>query len=162
MDHMTTDLFIGFQDAGHLLRVPVRLVVALVLGGVLGWERQIEHKTAGVRTHMLVSLGAALFTLVPLEGGLKVADLSRVIQGLATGVGFLGAGTILKSEHYEIRGLNTAANIWLAAATGMAVGAGWLYPALVGVSLAWIGLYLFHPRNDKSGKSHQPGTIQEP
>lgn len=147
--NLPLNVFEGFGDWAHLARVPLRLGVALVLGGVLGWERKLEHKMVGVRTHMLVSLGAALFTLVPLEAGLAIGDMSRVIQGLAAGIGFLGAGAILKSDQHEIRGLNTAANIWLAAAAGMAVGAGWLYPAVVAVGLAWIGLLLFHLREQR-------------
>src|SRR5262249_14537118 len=88
---------------------------------------------------MLVALGAAMFTLVPLEGQMSISDLSRVIQGIATGVGFLGAGTILKlSDEHKIIGLTTAASIWLTAAAGMAIGAGWLWPALLGVLLGWV------------------------
>jgi putative Mg2+ transporter-C (MgtC) family protein len=146
MDTLNQELFGGLQDASHFVRVLVRLTVAVFLGGLIGLERQYDGKRAGLRTHMLVALGAALFTLVPLEGGMRVSDLSRVIQGVATGIGFLGAGTILKlSDQHEIKGLNSAASIWLTAATGMAVGAGWIWPAVLGVVLALLILFAVHP-----------------
>jgi putative Mg2+ transporter-C (MgtC) family protein len=141
------ELFPGLPETKYMARVLVRLAVAAVLGGLIGLERQLDGKRDGMRTHMLVSLGAALFTLVGTEslgtGAAAMADLSRIIQGVATGVGFLGAGTILKlSDQHEIRGLTSAASIWLTAAAGMAVGAGWLWPALVGVGFAWFILYV--------------------
>src|SRR5207248_7764652 len=120
----------------------VRLVAAAVLGGLLGLERQYDHKYAGVRTHMLVALGAALFTAAPLVGGVSAEHVTRIIQGIAAGIGFVGGGTILKlTDRNEVRGLTTAANIWLAAAVGVAAGAGWLVPAFVGTALALIILY---------------------
>ena len=129
----------------HLVRAPLRLLVALILGGIVGFERQREGKSAGIRTHMLVSLGSALFTLVPMEAGLHIAELSRVIQGIAAGIGFLGAGSILKlSDQGEVKGLTSAAGIWVTAAVGMAVGAGILWPAISGVILAWIVLDTLH------------------
>src|SRR5437867_8741440 len=111
---MNEELFKGLGDVAHIGRIFLRLLVASVLGGLVGLERQREHKAAGLRTHMLVALGAAMFTLVPLAHGMEMADLSRVIQGVATGVGFLGAGTILKlGEEHKITGLTSAASIWL-------------------------------------------------
>ena len=104
-------------EVGHLTDVAVRLVAAAILGGILGAERELEGKAAGLRTHMLVALGAALFVLLPSEIGMATADLSRVIQGVATGIGVIGAGTILKlRDRQEIIGLTTAANLWLTAA----------------------------------------------
>jgi putative Mg2+ transporter-C (MgtC) family protein len=137
----------GVPDAKYLARVLVRLAVAAVFGGLIGVERQLDNKRDGMRTHMLVSLGAALFTLVGIEslvtGDVKSADISRIVQGVAAGVGFLGAGTILKlSDQHDIRGLTSAASIWLTAAVGMAVGAGWLWPALISVGFAWFILYV--------------------
>jgi putative Mg2+ transporter-C (MgtC) family protein len=126
-------------DLAQFVRVAVRLVVAAALGGLLGIQRERENKPAGLRTHMLVALGAALFTLASVEAGMSLADLSRVIQGIATGVGFLGAGTILKiTEREEITGLTTAAGIWLTAAIGIAVGMGRLWIPILGVSLALV------------------------
>jgi putative Mg2+ transporter-C (MgtC) family protein len=144
MKELEKELFLGWPDSHYLLRVVVRLCIAAALGGVVGWEREKTGKSAGVRTHMLVALGAALFTLVPLEAGMQTADFSRVIQGLVTGIGFLGGGVILKlSEEHQVYGLTTAAGIWATAAVGMAVGAGWLWPALCGTILAWVILEFF-------------------
>jgi putative Mg2+ transporter-C (MgtC) family protein len=145
-----------FQDAGdtgHLWRVLVRLLVAMVLGGLIGLERQQEGKAAGLRTHMLVGLGAALFAMLPLESlgkdspptAQQLDRLSRVVQGIVTGIGFLGAGTILKlSEQREIKGLTTAASIWLTAAVGIAVGTGWMWPAIIATVLALLVLAVLH------------------
>lgn len=143
MDLLEKELFLGWPDTQYLLRVAARLTVAMILGGLIGVERERTGKSAGVRTHMLVALGAALFTLVPLEAGMRTADFSRVIQGLATGIGFLGGGVILKlSDERQVHGLTTAAGIWMTAAVGMAVGAGWTWPAVCGTLLAWIILQL--------------------
>lgn len=109
----------------HMADVALRLAGAAVLGGVMGLEREWLQKPAGLRTHMLVALGSAMFVLAPREVGMDGADLSRVMQGVATGVGFIGAGTILKvASARRIEGLTTAASLWLAAAVGLAVGAG--------------------------------------
>jgi len=117
--------FSDINDPAQVTRVCVRLIVAVVLGGLLGYERESHGISAGLRTHMLVALGAALFVLVPLEAGITPADLSRVLQGVITGVGFLGAGAIIKLSHeQEIKGLTTAASVWLTAAIGVAAGMG--------------------------------------
>src|ERR1051326_7174733 len=113
--------FSGWTDLSEATHVVLRLLVALVLGGVLGWQRESEGKPAGLRTHMLVCMGAALFMVIANRGGLTEASQSRVIQGLVTGIGFLGGGAILKlSQEREVRGLTTAANIWLATGVGIA------------------------------------------
>jgi putative Mg2+ transporter-C (MgtC) family protein len=136
------DLF-HLPDAPQMARVIVRVVVAALLGALLGWERERAGKAAGLRTHMLVALGAALFVLFPAEAGMDVADLSRVIQGVATGIGFIGAGTILKRpESEQVEGLTTAASIWLTGAIGMSVGAGQLWLSAVCAVSAWIILYV--------------------
>jgi putative Mg2+ transporter-C (MgtC) family protein len=142
MDVLWDELRGGLHDVEPLVRLTVRLLAAAVLGGVLGFERQYEHKSAGMRTHMLVALGAAVFTAAPLLGGVSAESTTRIIQGIAAGTGFIGGGTILKmTDQHEIRGLTTAANIWLAAAVGMAAGAGWLVPASLGTVLAIVILY---------------------
>ena len=154
---MNDELFMGLGDLAHVARVFLRLLIASVLGGLIGIERYREHKAAGMRTHMLVALGAAMFTLVPLEDKMTPSDVSRVIQGIATGIGFLGAGTILKlSEEQRILGLTTAASIWLTAAAGMAVGAGWIWPAVFGVLLAWLILALLQRLEQWLGGTPQP------
>ncbi|HEX5269153.1 MAG TPA: MgtC/SapB family protein [Gemmataceae bacterium] len=142
MDVLWQELSAGWRDGESLVRIAVRLVVAAVLGGLLGLERQYEHKLAGVRTHMLVALGACLFTAAALLGGASIDAATRVIQGIAAGIGFVGGGTILKlTDRMEVRGLTTAANIWLAAAAGVAVGAGRPAPAVLGTALALLILY---------------------
>ena len=117
--------FSDLPDVEQATRVMVRLTLAALLGGVLGIEREQHGKAAGVRTHMLVAMGAALFVLVSQQGGMASADLSRVVQGVIAGVGFLGAGAILKMDGEErVKGLTTAAGIWLTAAIGVAAGMG--------------------------------------
>jgi putative Mg2+ transporter-C (MgtC) family protein len=136
---MEKQLFFEIPDPNHLGRVLLRLGIAALFGGVIGFQREWKHKAAGLRTHMLVALGAALFVVVPLEAGMSVSDLSRVIQGVAAGIGFLGAGTIIKlSEQHEVRGLTSAAAVWLTAAVGMSVGAGFLWPGILAAILAWV------------------------
>ena len=117
--------FSDIPDATHIARITVRLLVAAALGGVLGYERERHGKSAGMRTHMLVAIGAALFVLIPQQAGTSTADLARVLQGVITGVGFLGAGAIvLGNKQVETRGLTTAAGIWVTAAIGVAAGMG--------------------------------------
>ena len=126
MDHLWHGLVQDFSDVpsiGEVLRIAVRLILAAVLGGILGFERERSGKSAGVRTHMLVALGASMFALVPQQAGMELHDLSRVVQGIVAGIGFIGAGAILKhSEAQEVHGLTTAAGLWLTAAIGMAAG----------------------------------------
>jgi putative Mg2+ transporter-C (MgtC) family protein len=143
-----------YPDTAQLARVAIRLAVAAFLGWLLGIERESMGKAAGARTHMLVAIGAALFVIVPAEIGLTEGDLGRVIQGVAAGVGFLGAGTILKrSDRHEITGLTTAATIWLTAALGLAAGAGQIWIALMCGACAWIVLSLFALSDRRASKS---------
>lgn len=117
--------FSDIPDVTQITRIALRLLVAAALGGLLGYEREQQGKSAGVRTHMLVAIGAALFVLIPQQAGASAADISRVLQGLIAGVGFLGAGAIiLGTKQVETRGLTTAAGIWVTAAIGVAVGMG--------------------------------------
>ncbi len=117
--------FSDIPDATHITRITLRLLVAAVLGGVLGYEREQKGKSAGVRTHMLVAIGAALFVLIPQQAGASPADLARVLQGVIAGVGVLGAGAIIfGNKELETRGLTTAAGIWVTAAIGIAAGMG--------------------------------------
>ena len=142
MDPIVDDLF-HRPDMAQLGHVLARVLVAAALGGLLGAERERAGKAAGLRTHMLVALGAALFVLFPAEAGMNTSDLSRVIQGVATGIGFIGAGTILKrADSDEIQGLTTAASIWLTAAIGMAVGAGQLWLPVICAVAAWVILFV--------------------
>src|SRR3954452_1203532 len=108
-------------DGAHVGHLVGRLLVAAVLGGVLGFERGQRGKAAGMRTHMLVAMAAALFVIVSQQAGMPPADLSRVIQGVATGIGFIGAGSIIKEAGAggTVRGLTTAASLWLTTAVGI-------------------------------------------
>jgi len=129
--------FADVADAGRVTRILLRLGLAALLGGLLGYEREIHGKAAGVRTHMLVALGSALFVLVPELAGVTDADLTRVVQGVIAGVGFLCAGSIIKSDRNEgVKGLTTAAGIWLTAAVGIACGLGRESTAVLSALLA--------------------------
>ncbi|MDP2263851.1 MAG: MgtC/SapB family protein [Hydrogenophaga sp.] len=117
--------FSDLLEVAPVTRVTLRMTVALVLGAIIGWDRERRDAEAGLRTHMLVSLGAALFVLVPAEAGMQPDDLSRVVQGIVSGIGFLGAAAVLKvSGEGRIHGLTTAASIWATAAVGIAAGLG--------------------------------------
>ena len=133
-----------FSDASDIalwVRLGVRLVLAAVLGGALGWQREWTGKAAGLRTHMLVAMGAALFVAAAQQAGIGTDHLSRVIQGIVTGIGFVGGGVILKlSEQRQIKGLTTATAIWLTAAVGVAAGLGREVAAVLGTVLALLVL----------------------
>lgn len=117
--------FSDIPDLSTMTLVTVRLCMAALLGGVLGYERERKAKSAGVRTHMLVAVGAALFVIGPLQAGMPIEDLSRVMQGIIQGIGFLGAGAIiLRAQQRHIEGLTTAANIWATAGIGVLAGLG--------------------------------------
>jgi putative Mg2+ transporter-C (MgtC) family protein len=117
--------FSDLDDVEQVTRLVVRLVLASLLGGLLGMQRERQGKAAGVRTHMLVAASSALFVLVPLQMGMSEDGLSRVMQGLLAGIGFLCAGAILKLEREEqVHGLTTAAGVWMTAAIGVAAGLG--------------------------------------
>ena len=117
----------------------LRLVFATVAGGLIGLEREVVHKPAGVRTHMLVSLGSALFVLITIDT--LPNEVARIIAGVATGIGFLGAGTIFKAKT-EVHGLTTAASIWAVAAVGLAVGLGYYLMMIISVILVLVVLHL--------------------
>ena len=135
----------GVPDSDYLVQVSSRLGVAALLGGLIGFEREWVGKAAGLRTHMTVALGCATFMLAAVESsGGDPGNTSRAIQGVAAGIGFIGAGTILKRDHEsDIKGLTTAASIWLTAAIGAAVGAGQGWIAVIGVAIAFVILTLF-------------------
>jgi putative Mg2+ transporter-C (MgtC) family protein len=136
--------FSDLPGVAQVTQMTVRLLLAALCGGLLGFERERAGKEAGLRTHMLVALGAAFFVLIPQQAGVSPGDMSRVLQGIITGIGFIGAGTILKlSEREEVRGLTTAAGIWLTAAVGIAAGMGREASALLGTTLALVVLSLF-------------------
>lgn len=125
MDILLEELGFGLQNEGQVLRVVIRLLAAVLMGAVIGLERERAGKAAGLRTHILVTFGTTLFVLVCSVDGFGNDALSRVIQGITTGIGFIGAGSILKLTSEEhVKGLTTAAGIWVAAAIGVAIGLG--------------------------------------
>jgi putative Mg2+ transporter-C (MgtC) family protein len=128
---------------GQEIEIAVRLFLAALFGSAVGYERRSADKPAGLRTLSLVALGSALFTIISAFG-FDTADQSRVAAQIVTGVGFLGAGTILRSG-VTISGLTTAATIWATAAIGMAVGSGLYIAAASGTVLVLVILYLFAP-----------------
>jgi len=145
MDSFIAELAAGLPTSEQFAHVVVRLLAAALLGGIVGYERERAGRPAGLRTHMLVSLGAALFVIACEESGMDSAGLSRVIQGIATGIGFIGGGAILKlAAEREIKGLTTAAGIWMTAAVGIAAGLGRWGSAGVGVLLTWIILSILY------------------
>jgi len=131
------------MNLSSLLEMTLRFLLAVALGAGIGYQRERAGKTAGVRTHILVSSGAALFTLVSIYGFSGAAvDISRVAAGVVVGVGFLGAGVILRGQREEeVAGLTTAATIWITAAIGLAAGAG-MYLVSVIVTAIIIGVLL--------------------
>ena len=120
----------------------LRLVLAGVLGGLIGAEREWRGKVAGTRTHLLVALGAALMLLVSRHGFDGHGDPSRVAAQIVSGIGFIGAGAIMVDRH-SVHGLTTAAGIWVAAGIGMASAAGLYLLAVVTTVLSLLGLEVF-------------------
>ncbi len=154
--HGVASDFQDLPDAAEAIRMSIRLLLAALLGGLLGYNREQAGKSAGLRTHMLVSVGAALFVLIPQQAGLSNSDISRVIQGAVSGVGFLGAGSIVKKNKEEdVDGLTTAAGIWLTAAIGIAAGLGREASAILGAVLAFLILSML-ARLSRKVKKIQP------
>jgi putative Mg2+ transporter-C (MgtC) family protein len=145
MEILWQELSAGFPDGAQLVRVLLRVVAATLLGAIVGFEREKAGKPAGLRTHTLVCLGTAVVVLACSGARMDLDGLSRVIQGIVTGIGFIGAGSILKlSEQRDIQGLTTAAGLWMTAAIGVAVGLGELGLAVISTTLTLIILALVH------------------
>jgi putative Mg2+ transporter-C (MgtC) family protein len=161
-DTIASTIAFEFSDIGdveQLTQLVLRTLVAALLGGAIGLERELRGKAAGVRTHMLVALGSALFVLVPSQLGWNEEAMSRVVQGLLAGIGFLCAGTILKQQHDDnIYGLTTAAGLWMTAAIGLAVGLGREATAVISTVLALAILALEGPlRHLRKRDAQTPG-----
>ena len=147
------------------LEIPLltRAIIAAVLGFVIGWERESCGSPAGDRTCALVALGAAVFTSLSMN--LFPGDTPRVIAGVVTGVGFLGAGVIMRQNTGEVRGLTTAASVWVVAGIGVTIGLGYFLPGLllavlVLLILSWEELPLLS-RIGYRKKRHRPGDLTE-
>lgn len=128
---------LALPDISTMTVILVRVLAAAMLGGIIGWERERKGRAAGLKTHILVSVGSALFVLAPEVAGISGGDNTRVMQGIVSGIGFLGAGAILR-DGMRVEGLTTAAGIWMTAAIGMAVGMGQEMLALLTTLLAWL------------------------
>jgi len=131
--------FSDVPDVATITRITVRLLLAALLGGILGYERELKRRSAGIRTHMLVAVGAALFVVGPLQSGMPIEDMSRVVQGIVQGVGFLGAGAIIvRARQHLVEGLTTAANIWATAGIGVIAGLGLEATAVLSAAIVLI------------------------
>jgi len=118
----------------------LKLIFAVVLGGLVGWERERSHKPAGLRTHILVCLGSTLITVVSI--GYFAEDYARIVAGIITGIGFIGAGTIIAQGNKGIHGLTTAASLWAVAAIGISIGIGWYVLSSIATVLITVVLFL--------------------
>jgi putative Mg2+ transporter-C (MgtC) family protein len=150
-------------DLGSQLDLSIRLVIAAVLGLAIGFEREIHGHPAGLRTHMLVALGSALFTVLSIRGfggdvaGQAPVDPTRIAAQIVSGIGFLGAGAILK-DGIVVRGLTTAASLWATAAVGMAAGAGEYLIGAVGTAVILVSLWPINAVADRLHGSTLPET----
>ena len=139
MEILWQELTTGISDPSQLIRVVIHLLAAALLGALVGFEREKAGKPAGLRTHTLVCVGTAVFILSCSTAAMSLDAMSRVIQGIVTGIGFIGAGSILKlSQEKDIRGLTTAAAVWMTAAIGVSAGLGSLGVACLSTLLALI------------------------
>ncbi len=131
------ELAANWPDASGHVRAAMRLLLAALLGAAVGLQRELTGKSAGLRTHILVSLGSAGVVVAAVGSGMRADAMSRVVQGLVTGIGFIGAGAILKrTRNREIVGLTTAAGLWMTAALGIIAGLGQYAVAIPAVVLA--------------------------
>lgn len=149
--------FSDLPDAAYVARLVVRFLIAGVLGGAIGLQRERSGKPAGMRTQMIVCIGTAFFVGVPQLAGMSLDSLSRIIQGIAAGIGFLGAGVILKDlKTASISGVTTAASVWLTAALGIAVGMGREASAVIGTVLTLLILALVPHASKNPRKIERP------
>lgn len=154
----TVGEFADLSDIEMWIQTLIRLGVALLLGALLGYDRERKDRAAGLRTHMLVALAGALVVIGPQQAGMDDAALSRIIQGLVSGIGFLGAGAIIKlSGSGEIRGLTTAASILTTAVLGITAGLGRELTAVCAAVLAFIVLAMLPRMGSKEVGPPAPG-----
>ena len=129
--------FSDLSSPAQVTAIVVRLLLAALLGGSLGYQRERSGKSAGMRTHMLIAIGSALFVVVPEQGGMAIGELGRVIQGIVTGIGFLGDGAIIERRAAgSVQARTTAAGVWMTAAIGVSCGLGREATAILGTLLA--------------------------
>jgi putative Mg2+ transporter-C (MgtC) family protein len=156
MDLLWQELMLGLGSGRQAAQMLLRVIVAALLGGLVGMQREKARKPAGVRTHILVCLGTAVVVLASAGTGMNLDGQSRVIQGIVTGIGFIGAGSILKlSEERDIQGLTTAAGLWMTAAIGLACGLGTVGIALISAVLTVAVLALANVLEGRADKKEQ-------
>lgn len=156
MELLWQELTFGIPDGPQAARIFVRMLASVLFGAAIGYERERAGKAAGLRTHILVTLGTCVFVITTAGFGMSSDGLSRVIQGIITGIGFIGAGAILKlDDEVDIRGLTSAAGIYMACAVGVAVGLGEIGIGLIATILTLVILTLSSferkAKNQKSG-----------
>ena len=130
--------FSDLADASDVTRLLLRILLAVGLAAAIGYEREVRGSTAGLRTHMVLALGVALIIVAAQNSGMDPEDVSRVIQGVFAGIGFLGAGAIIKQHSDQVRGLTTAASLWTTAAVATACGLGSELTAIVATVIALV------------------------
>ena len=130
---------------GTEVEMVLRLLPAIALGAIIGYQREKKGKPAGLRTHILICVGAALFTVASIYGFGATGDAAKVAAGVVAGIGFIGAGAIIRREGGVVEGLTTAATIWAVAAIGLAAGAGMYIVSAVTTAILLIVLFLPHP-----------------
>lgn len=166
------DLFItlgGQHTVLPSLEATLRILAAVVVGSLIGLDRELRNKPAGLRTHILISLAAALFTLITFEmheqfagdGSSRTADPVRIIEAVTAGVAFLAAGAIIQSRG-NVHGLTTGANMWLAGALGVACGAGYYFLAMIGTAFALVVLVVLAKLEARlSARPDEKGTPKD-
>jgi len=133
------------------IELAIRILLAVILGGLIGSEREAHDRPAGLRTHILVCVGSTLFTIISVSFTGQYIDASRVAAGIVTGIGFLAAGAIFRAEKH-VQGLTTAADIWVIAAIGIAIGIGYYSAALMSALVVFIVLVAGRKFKEKMGK----------
>jgi putative Mg2+ transporter-C (MgtC) family protein len=157
METLWHELSGGIPDSTRLLVIVIRLLAAVILGAAIGFEREHAGKVAGVRTHILVALGSCVFVLAGAGYGMSPDGVSRVVQGIVTGIGFLGAGTIIKlSDLRDVKGLTTAAGIWMTAAVGVGCGAGTVGLAIIAAVVVLVIQFSIRSMETKYYSQHMP------
>lgn len=153
------ELTAGIPETRQFIQVIIRLSAAALLGSIIGLQRERVGKPAGFRTHILVMLGTTVFTLSGATYGMNTDGISRVVQGIITGIGFIGAGSILKQrDELKIKGLTTAAGIWMTTAIGVAIGLGFLGLAIIATVLLLVVLKFSDPIETNSAKYEKSGN----
>lgn len=145
MEILWQELSFGFADQTEFIRVLIRIFASFLCGGIIGFQRERTGKPAGLRTHILVSLGTTVFVLGCIGAGMQSDALSRVIQGIVTGIGFIGAGAIMKIDtERDVKGLTSAAGVWITASIGVVIGLGELGLGIITTLIALTVLTLVH------------------